>query len=96
MNQLNLLNFDLPLTDREVLLAFPPGELFTRKNLADRLGRSKSPTLIARLNALAEAGMYDVTLWKLPNEVDMYVYQLSAAGAAEQAALQAELTAEVG
>jgi len=78
--QAPLLNFDLPLTDREILFVLNPNEFFTRNELAKRLGRSKSPTLIARLNRMASEGLFEVQYHRLPNGVDMWLYSATEAG----------------
>jgi len=78
--QFHLLGFDQPLTDAEILRAFAPGEFFTRKMLAEKLGRSKSPTLVTRINRMAQEGLYSVQTHTLPNGVDMWIYSLTEAG----------------
>lgn len=69
-------NFDQPLTDDEVLACFGAGERLTRRQVALKLRRAKSPTLVTRLNALAQAGFLRVEFMTLPNGVDMWIYSL--------------------
>lgn len=80
MQQKALLQFDMPLTDDDILFVLAQNEFFTRKMIADRLGRAKSPTLVARLNRMASEGLFDVQYHKLPNGVDMWVYSPTQAG----------------
>jgi len=78
--QLRMWNFDQPLSDGEVLMAFAGEQLMTRREVAVKLRRSKSPTLVSRLNRLAQEGLLLREFYTLPNGVDMHVYSLTAAG----------------
>lgn len=78
--QMLLLTFDQPLSDFDIFRVVIPNEFFTRKMLADRLGRAKSPSLITRLNRLTSEGFFSVVYHALPNQVDMWVYSLTEAG----------------
>jgi len=74
MQQARLLTFDQPLQDIDILFVLNPKETFTRGEIAKRLGRAKSPTLIARLNRMASEGLFEVQYYRLPNGVDMWTY----------------------
>jgi len=78
--QHTLWNFDKPLSDEEILWVFQQGTPMTRKDVADKLRRAKSPTLITRLNKLAHEGFLHVEFFTLPNRVDMWVYTLTDKG----------------
>jgi len=78
--QNKLWNFDEPLTDREVMLAFEEGRTMTRRNIAEKLRRSKSPTLVSRMNRLAQEGYLKVEFYTLPNGVDMWLYTMTEKG----------------
>lgn len=78
--QLRMWNFDQPLSDGEVLLAFIGEQLMTRREVAQKLRRAKSPTLVSRMNRLASEGLLHVEFYTLPNGVDMWVYSLTEQG----------------
>lgn len=78
--QARLWNFDEPLTDREVLGAFCDVQPMSRRQVARQLNRSKSPTLVTRLNNLAAQGYLSIQFVRLPNGVDMWTYQLTDEG----------------
>jgi len=68
-------NFDKPINPAEIYALFEhAGTELTRRQIAARIGRSKSPTLIAAINFLVNSGRLRQRFYKLPNEVDMYVY----------------------
>lgn len=81
-SQMYLLTFDQPLTDFDILRVTVPGEFFTRKMVADRLGRAKSPTLVTRLERMAAEGIYKRQYHALPNQVDMIIYSYTEDGVA--------------
>lgn len=72
--------FDQPLTDEDVLSVFQqnPDMWFSRSQVAGRLGVSKSPALIARLETLTAGGILERSFVSRPNRVDMFVYALAA------------------
>lgn len=78
--QAKLMPFDEPLTDGEVLHVFGVGDWLTRRLIAEKLRRAKSPTLIARTNKLAREGFLRVEFHRLPNGVDMWCYQITEKG----------------
>jgi len=47
----------------------------TRKEIADCLGRSKSPSLIATIGVAVGMGFLTRKTTRLPNRVDMYQYR---------------------
>lgn len=53
-------------------------EWLSRKELAARLGRSKSPTLIALINVAVSLNYLEVQKEVLPNGADYYKYRPSA------------------
>lgn len=70
--------FDQPVTDGDVLTVFgSQEEWLSRKAIADRLQRRKTPSLIARIENLTEAGYLQKDRIPLPNGVDMLVYRLA-------------------
>jgi hypothetical protein len=75
-----LLMFDKPLTDWDILRVIETQECITRLQFARRLGITKSPTLIARLHRMSDEGIFAITLYTLPNGVDMYCYTLTGHG----------------
>jgi len=70
------LSFDQPVTDENVLDAFAnTTEWLTRKMVAERVDRVKSPTFTARLESLADRGCLEKNFHRLPNGVDMVIYR---------------------
>lgn len=68
--------FDQPTTDYDVLSAFKnEEEWLSRKAIADRVLRVKSPALIARIERLAHEGHLHKDFSRLPNGVDMCIYR---------------------
>lgn len=49
----------------------------SRAQIAQALGRAKSPALIATINMLATVGYLTVRIEKLPNGADYYLYSAS-------------------
>jgi len=78
--QFRLIGWDRPLSAGGVIGRLEPDTWYTRKKVADLLGRSKSPTLVKLLADLVAARLLDFTFIPLPNSVDMYVYRLSETG----------------
>jgi len=72
-------------TREEILSAWERPDLWlSRKAICDYLGRSKSPTLIAQIEALVVRGLLVSSSVKLPNGVDMLVYGLASHQDAQQ------------
>lgn len=68
--------FDQPTTDYDVISAFKnEEEWLSRKAIADRVLRVKSPALIARIERLAQEGHLHKEFSRLPNGVDMCIYR---------------------
>lgn len=69
------LMFDQPTTDYDVLSSFRNHEEWlTRKQIAERILRVKSPALIARIEKLVNEGQLFKEYKRLPNGVDMCIY----------------------
>ena len=74
------LMFDQPTTDYDVLSAFRDEEEYlSRKAIADRVMRVKSPSLIARIEILVSEGYLLKEFTTLPNGVDMCLYRRARA-----------------
>lgn len=56
---------------------FPVANWLSRKEIADKLGRSKSPTLIAHLSVAVKLGYLLEAKQKLPNGADYFLYSPS-------------------
>lgn len=70
------LMFDQPTTDYDVLAAFKnEEEWLSRAAIAKRVLRVKSPSLIARIEKLAQEGHLHKDFSRLPNGVDMCIYR---------------------
>lgn len=78
--QLKLLGWDMPITEGEVMRVFEQDTWYTRLAVAKALGRTKSPTLIAMLHLLWQKGWLEVNTMMLPNQVEMYLYRITAEG----------------
>jgi len=72
------LMFDQPTTDYDVLAAFRnTDEWLSRKTIAERCLRVKSPSLIQRIERLVSEGYILKEFSTLPNGVDMCIYKLA-------------------
>lgn len=69
--------FDQPLTDGDILSVCETKRWLTYREIAVRLERAKSPSLIARVKGLVATGALDWRTKKLPNGVDMFQFRLS-------------------
>lgn len=77
MFQAKLLRFDAPLSVLEIAVAMQYEKTWmTRKEIAARLGCSKSPTLIKLLHQGVAEGQFYFTRTKMPNGVDCFWYAL--------------------
>lgn len=76
MENLKLWEFDTPVTDEAVLLAWQGRADYwlTRRQIAEAMHRAKTPAVNARCEALVARGVLRKTLVKLPNGVDMITY----------------------
>lgn len=75
MRQGILPEYTKPITDADVLSCFKGHQdVLTRKQIADRLSRKKTPDLIRRITRLVDEGHLMSGLTRLPNGVDMYTY----------------------
>jgi len=90
--QLKMLLFDQRITALDAARACASGDIMTRKMIANALGCAKSPTLIAAVSDAVAQGLLQAVLKRLPNGVDMFVYQITENG--YQAALNAALEAD--
>lgn len=79
MNAQRSLFHDTVPTIDEVMSAWDLAhqDWISRKELAARLGRAKSPTLIALVNVAASLGYLEVRNDVLPNGADYYKYRPS-------------------
>jgi len=50
-------------------------EWMTRKEIADKLARSKSPTLVTIISVAVGLGLLEQKLVTLPNKVKMFMYR---------------------
>jgi len=68
--------FDQPITDGDVLSVWDnPQQWLTRKMIAERLDRVKSPSLIGRINNLLMLGALEVTQDAAPNGITRFWYR---------------------
>lgn len=76
MEQIKLWEFDTPVTDEAVLLAWQGREDYwlTRRQIAIAMHRAKTPAVNARCESLVQRGVLAKQLVKLPNGVDMITY----------------------
>jgi len=79
--QTMLWNFDQPLSYIDVLRAVgESGNWVSRRMVAERLRRAKSPSLVAKLNDLVNDGFLCCEDRRLPNGVGMLVYSITEKG----------------
>lgn len=79
--QLKIWKFDEPISYYEILQAMPPKNTWiSRAGVAEKITRSKSPTLIMKLTDLVVDGFLDINAVRLPNGVDMFVYTITERG----------------
>ncbi len=76
MEQIKLWEFDTPVTDEAVLLAWQGREDYwlTRRQIATAMHRAKTPSVNALCEDLVKRGVLHKQLVKLPNGVDMITY----------------------
>jgi len=75
----NMFGFDQPITAAEILGMMQENTnvlYWTRKMVAHKLGRAKSPSLVRKLHELCDEGLLEWGYHTLPNSVNMYVYFL--------------------
>ena len=91
MFQAKLLKFDQPLAPEDILrvLVGQRGWL-SRRQVADALSCSKSPTLVKALATCVEKGWAEFQFHQLPNRVDMYYYTITEMGAMHVSHFDAE------
>lgn len=80
MHQMGLAHDSTPTVD-EVLGLWAGKEKrdwMSRKDIASRLGRSKSPTLITIISVAVGLGLLEQKLVSLPNQVGMFMYRPTA------------------
>jgi len=78
MNEQRSLKQDTPYTLDEPMQAWHPfGDdvWLTRLEIAEKIGRSKTPGLIAIIGILVGMGYLETRLVALPNRVDMFQYR---------------------
>lgn len=79
--QAKLWKFDEPLTYLDVLMAFPlEGQWYSRKDIAENLRCSKSPSLILKMTDLVAEGFLHIEDFPLPNGVSYFKYALTSRG----------------
>lgn len=79
--QARLWKFDEPITHMDVLLAFPlQGQWYSRKQIAEYLRCTKSPSLVLKMTDLAAQGFLHIEDHPLPNGVSYFKYALSERG----------------
>jgi len=82
MKQLGLAHDTTP-TIEEVLSVWAgqgKPQWMTRKEIAEALGRSKSPSLVVILGIAAGTGLLQQKLVTLPNKIDMFMYRPTPRG----------------
>lgn len=68
--------FDQPITDEDVISIFTSiHRWLTYREIATRLHRKKTPSLVARVKSLAERGILEYRFKRLPNGVDMHQFR---------------------
>lgn len=68
-------NFDKPINPAEIFALFEhPETLLSRRQIAARIGRSKSPTLIAVISRLLKEGYLVEYQSELPNGTKYFQY----------------------
>lgn len=72
--QRSLFHDQTPTVDEVMSVWRDDREFRSRLEIAERLGRAKSPALIALINVLAHVGYLTVREIPLPNRVVMYQY----------------------
>jgi len=79
MENLKLWEFDTPVTDSAVILAWQgrANYALTRRQIAQAMHRAKTPAVNARCEALVERGVLFKILVPLPNGVNMIAYELN-------------------
>lgn len=79
MFQVKLWEFDMPVSDDAVILAWQGRVEYslTRRQIATAMRRAKTPSVNARCESLVERGVLFKTLIPLPNGVDMITYSLN-------------------
>jgi hypothetical protein len=68
--------FDQPITDDDVLNVIGETRWMSYLQIAQKLGRRKTPSLIARVKSLAERNCLEYRFKKLPNGVDMHQFRI--------------------
>jgi len=76
MENLKLWEFDTPVTDEAVILAWQGREDYwlTRRQIATAMRRAKTPAVNARCENLVQRGVLLKDFIHLPNGVDMILY----------------------
>lgn len=78
--------FDQPITDADVLTVFEgENEWLTRRQIAIRLERVKSPSLTERIESLTNQGYLEKQGIPMPNGVTCFVYRRTVALGGENA-----------